>query len=57
MLKRLEAQEVIGGYALGQEYPELGDALLVCATETKTTADIERYASTLSDSLQASQAA
>ena len=57
VLKRLEAQEVIGGYALGQEYPELGDALLVCATETKTTADIERYASTLSDSLQASQAA
>ena len=57
VLKQLEAQDVIGGYALGAEYPELGDALLVCATETKTTADIERYAACLRESLQASQAA
>jgi glycine dehydrogenase subunit 1 len=25
-------------------YPELGHALLVCATETKTPADLQKYA-------------
>jgi glycine dehydrogenase subunit 1 len=27
--------------------PELGHALLVCATETKTSADIDQYAAAL----------
>jgi glycine dehydrogenase subunit 1 len=34
---------IIAGVALGEDYPELGDALLVCATETKTIGDIERF--------------
>lgn len=33
-----------GGYDLSQEYPELGNCLLVCATETKTTGDLQNYA-------------
>ena len=37
--------------------PELGNALLVCATETKTSADLDRYRSGLSDALQAARAA
>lgn len=43
VLRALEAQGILGGYALGESYPDLADGLLVCATETKTDADIERY--------------
>jgi glycine cleavage system protein P-like pyridoxal-binding family len=35
----------------------LGPALLVCATETKTNADIERFAATLGAVLRATRAA
>jgi glycine dehydrogenase subunit 1 len=43
-LEALKAQGILGGRALTQEYPELGDALLVCATETKHDDDLGRYA-------------
>ena len=36
-----------GGYALGQQYPELADCITVCATETKTEADLDTYADAL----------
>lgn len=39
----LVAQNIAPGYELGQEYPELHNCLLVCATETKTSADIAAY--------------
>ncbi len=39
----LAAQSIIGGVALKQYYPELGNTLLVCATETKSQADINHY--------------
>ncbi len=44
VLRALEAQGIVGGYALGESFPEFGDALLVCATETKTPDDLARYA-------------
>lgn len=44
VLRALEAQGILGGYPLGEDYPALADGLLVCATETKTEADIEHYA-------------
>ncbi len=53
VLERLQAQRIAGGYALTFDYPELGDALLVCATETKTDEDLERYAATLRTALEA----
>jgi len=43
-LRALEAQSIIGGFDLGRYYPELGNALLVCATETRTDGDIAVYA-------------
>lgn len=43
LLARLREQKILGGYDLGREYPELQNALLVCATETRTTADIEQF--------------
>jgi glycine cleavage system P protein (glycine dehydrogenase) subunit 1 len=35
------------GYALGRDYPGLDDALLVCITEKRTPADIDRLADVL----------
>ncbi len=52
LLEQLAARGIIGGYPLGEHYPELGNALLVCATETRSTADIERYATALKDLFQ-----
>jgi glycine dehydrogenase subunit 1 len=57
VLKSLEAQGVLGGLNLAEHYPELGPALLVCATETKTTADIDRYVHALTEAIKAAKAA
>jgi glycine dehydrogenase subunit 1 len=37
------------GYALGRDYPGLEDALLVCLTEQRTVADVDRLVATLSE--------
>src|SRR5579862_8499027 len=57
VLRALAHSGILGGLDLSTYYPELGNALLVCATETKTTADLERYRAALSDALQAARAA
>lgn len=44
LLHSLVGQGIVGGYDLSKDYPELGNAILVCATETKTEADLDRYA-------------
>jgi len=46
-LRALEAQRIVGGFDLTQHYPELGESILVCATETRTAADIQQYATQL----------
>jgi glycine dehydrogenase subunit 1 len=51
VLAALAARGIQGGFDLTPLYPELGSAILVCATETKTTADIRSYASALSEVL------
>ena len=43
VLRALTAEGIIGGIELANHYPELGNTLLVCATETKTSADIDHY--------------
>jgi glycine dehydrogenase subunit 1 len=53
VLKTLEANRIVGGLDLKPYYPELGEALLVCATETRTVADIARYADQLKTALGA----
>ena len=44
VLRALRAQGILGGLDLSGWYPELGQAILVCATETKTAADLDHYA-------------
>jgi len=47
VLPKLAAMGILGGFDLSRHYPELGNAVLVCATETKTDAQIKRYADAL----------
>jgi glycine dehydrogenase subunit 1 len=47
VLESLAAGGIIGGHDLSRDYPELGHALLVCATETRTSEDIGAYAQAL----------
>lgn len=47
LLRALEAERILGGVPLATHYPELSGGLLVCATETKTAADLERFAGRL----------
>lgn len=51
VLDALADKHILGGYDLSDDYPELGDALLVCATEMRTEEDIQYYAKTLSEIL------
>lgn len=53
VLRRLESQGILGGVDLAADYPELGPALLVCATETKTSADLQRFVDSLRRVLEA----
>jgi glycine dehydrogenase subunit 1 len=48
---------ILGGLDLSERYPELGHALLVCATETKLAVDIDAYVAVLADAMSASRAA
>jgi len=51
VLAALAKQGILGGFDLSRDYPELGHALLVCATETKTAEDLSRYAEALASVL------
>jgi len=44
VLRPLAAHNLLPGYSLKNDYPELQNALLVCATETKTEQDLDVYA-------------
>lgn len=47
VLEKMAEQGVLGGYALGQDFPELKNAILACATETKTENDLQQFANAL----------
>ncbi len=51
VLQTLKNQGILAGLNLGEHYPELGNALLVCATETKIAADLEKYVEHLRQAL------
>lgn len=52
ILRALAERNILGGFDLSEHYPQMGGALLVCATETKTDEDIELYAQTLAGILK-----
>ena len=51
VLSSMAAQGISGGYDLRPHYPQLGNALLVCATETKTDEDLQRFVAALRHAL------
>ena len=53
VLAELARRGIVGGFDLSVDYPELGNALLVCATETRSSEDIEKYANALTETLKA----
>jgi glycine dehydrogenase subunit 1 len=52
ILTSLASRGILGGLDLSESFPELGYALLVCATETKTLSDINSYVTALGDAMQ-----
>ena len=57
VLAELARRRIAGGFDASADYPELGHALLVCATETKTSEDLAAFAAALGDSLRVTRAA
>ena len=49
VIKDARAKGVHPGYALGRDYAQMDDALLVCVTEKRTPADIDRLAKVLTE--------
>ena len=49
VLAALAKRGILGGFDLEPSYPDLGHALLVCATETKLDRDLEAFSSALTD--------
>jgi glycine dehydrogenase subunit 1 len=49
VIEALAKRNVIGGFDLTSRYPELGNALLVCATEMRTDEDIATYVAALAE--------
>jgi glycine dehydrogenase subunit 1 len=43
VLRSLAAHDVLGGFDLGLDYPELDPAILVCATEMRSDEDMLAY--------------
>jgi glycine dehydrogenase subunit 1 len=57
VLETLASRGIVGGVDISRDYPSLGNALLVCATETRTPEDIATYARALADAMQSAAAA
>jgi len=51
IVEKLAGENIVAGFALGEEYPQCENTLLVCATETKTDADLDRFAAALASAL------
>ncbi len=47
VLRSLAAHNILGGFDLGLDYPELDPALLVCATELRTEEEMQSYSTKL----------
>lgn len=53
VLDALAAEGIQGGFDTSELYPDYANGLLVCATETKTDADIARYAAAMARAMAA----
>ncbi len=51
LLKKLAAKNIVGGISLQADYPELGNAILVCATEKRSLSEIEFFTQQLTTAM------
>ncbi|MFK8013114.1 MAG: aminomethyl-transferring glycine dehydrogenase subunit GcvPA [Marinicellaceae bacterium] len=51
IIEELAKQDIIAGVDLSEKYPELGHAMSICVTETKTLDDMDEYLTALSSIL------
>lgn len=51
VLQTMKEHKILGGLDLQAYYPEIGNAILVCATETKTPGDLQNYTEQLKQAL------
>jgi glycine dehydrogenase subunit 1 len=51
VLQKLKAQKILAGLNLKEYYPELGQTILLCATETKIPADLAKFTECLNQVL------
>ena len=51
VLDAMTKENIIGGFDLSEAFPELGNAMLVCATEQRTEKQIAQYVSALTKAL------
>jgi glycine dehydrogenase subunit 1 len=54
VLDKLLQQKILGGLDVAPYYPELGNVLLVCVTETKTDDDLDELADALATAIKES---
>ena len=52
IINAMSEQGIVAGIKLEDEYPELANCLLVCATETKTESDLDTYKENLESYLK-----
>jgi len=57
ILEKLAENNIVGGYDLSLSYPELGNALLVCATDVRNADEITAYHAAMQSALENSKAA
>ena len=57
IIAALEKHDILAGYDLSEHYPELGNALLVCATDARMPEEIDAYVAATQSILNRSQAA
>ena len=51
VLAKLAQKKIQGGYLLSNTYTELGESLLVCATETKTQEELTQFSNALAEEM------
>lgn len=51
VIERMAAKDIVAGVDISNDYPELGQALLLCVTETKTETDLDYFVGNLQASL------
>jgi glycine dehydrogenase subunit 1 len=54
VLEKLLQQKMLGGLDIVPYYPELGHALLVCVTETKTSDNLDQFSDALANAIKES---